>query len=170
MWGEVLRGLLRRRQIRQPARILLRTPSSIVLAAVPDRGENFTMRAFGNLLVAALIIAGIYYLYVRRFPTASDGTAPTQAILLTAVKSDLLQIAQGERKYMALNSRCASFEELISSRTILMERAAERGGYTYTIEWSRADLTINARHAPSPGDPSIPYPTIQGEQTLQIRQ
>ena len=96
--------------------------------------------------VAALIIAGIYYFYVRRLPTASDGTAPTQAILLTAVKSDLLQIAQGERKYMALNSRCASFEELISSRTILMERAAERGGYTYTIECSGADFTVTARH------------------------
>ena len=128
------------------------------------------MRAFGRLLVAALIIAGIYYFYVRRLPTASDGTAPTQAILLTAVKSDLLQIAQGERKYMALNSRCASFEELISSRTILMERAAERGGYTYTIECSGADFTVTARHPPIPGDSSIRYPTIHVDQTLQIRE
>ncbi len=127
------------------------------------------MRAFGRLLVAALIIAGIYYFYVRRLPTASDGTAPTQAILLTAVKSDLLQIAQGERKYMALNSRCASFEELISSRTIMMERA-ERGGYTYTIECSGADFTVTARHPPIPGDSSIRYPTIQVDQTLQIRE
>ena len=57
------------------------------------------MRALARLLLAALLLMGAYYFYVKKLPTADEGTASTQAISLTGVRSDLLQIAQAERAY-----------------------------------------------------------------------
>lgn len=127
------------------------------------------MRALTGILVTAALLFGVYYLYLKKMPTTDQGTASTQAISLTGVRMDLLQIAQSERSYAALNSRCASLDELISSHSITMERP-EREGYSYTVSCSGADFTATARHAPAPAGSPIRYPILEVDQNLQVRE
>jgi hypothetical protein len=127
------------------------------------------MRALAMLLVAAGLLFGVYQYYLKKMPTTDQGTAPTQAISLTGVRGDLLQIAQAERGYAALNSHCASLEELISSNSLSMSRP-ERDGYSYAVECSDADFTVTARHAPAPAGSPIRYPNLVIDQTMEIRE
>jgi len=126
------------------------------------------MRALVGLLVAAAIFFGIYHYYLKKMPTADEGTAPTQAISLTGVASDLLQIAQAEREYIATNGHCASLDELISSNSLSMSRN-ERDGYTYSVECSGGDFTATARHAPAPSGSPIRYPSFAIDANMQVR-
>jgi hypothetical protein len=127
------------------------------------------MRALVGILVTAALLFGVYYLYLKKMPTTDQGTASTQAISLTGVRMDLLQIAQSERSFAALNSRCASLDELISSHSITMERP-ERDGYSYSVSCSGADFTATARHAPAPAGSPIRYPILEVDQTLQVHE
>lgn len=127
------------------------------------------MRALASVLVAALIIGGIYFFYVKRMPTAAEGTAPTQAISLTGVQSDLLQIAQAERAHIAQDGQCASLSELISSQSMTMSRT-ERDGYTYSVECAGTNFTVRAEHAPAPAGSPIRYPGYAIDQTMQVRE
>src|SRR6202521_2016065 len=105
------------------------------------------MRALAGVLVAAVIFFGIYHFYLKKMPASDEGTAPTQAISLTGVRGDLLQIAQAERGYIATNGLCASLDELVSSNSLSMTRS-ERDGYSYTLECSGGEFTAAARHLP----------------------
>jgi hypothetical protein len=127
------------------------------------------MRALIGLIVAAALAFGVYYLTVKKMPGTDSGTAPTQAISLTGVRMDLLQIAQAERSNIALNSSCASLDELISSHSLSMQRP-ERDGYSYTVECSGSDFTATARHAPAPEGSPIRYPILAVDQSLQIHE
>jgi hypothetical protein len=127
------------------------------------------MRALAGLLVVAALLFGVYYVYLKKMPVADEGTAPTQAISLTGVRSDLLQIAQAERGYTALNGHCASLDELLSSGSLSMSRP-ERDGYSYSVECSGGDFTVSARHAPAPAGSPIRYPNFAIDQTMQIRE
>jgi len=127
------------------------------------------MRVLVGLLVAAALALGVYYLYVKKMPTTGEGTASTQAISLTGVRMDLLQIAQAERSNIAANSTCASLDELISSHSLSMQRP-ERDGYTYTVECSGADFTATARHPPAPAGSPIRYPILAVDQTMQVHE
>jgi len=102
-------------------------------------------------------------------PTTDEGTAPTQAITLTGVRSDLLQIAQAERAYIAINGQCASFEELISSNSLSMTRS-ERDGYSYTVECSGGEFTAAARHAPAPAGSPIRYPNLSIDAIMEVHE
>lgn len=127
------------------------------------------MRGLASLVVVVLLVGGIYYFYVKRMPTAAEGTAPTQVISLTGVQNDLLQIAQGERTYIALNGHCTSLDELLSTQTISMART-RRDGYSYSVECSGTNFTATARHAPAPAGSPVRYPALVVDQTLQVRQ
>ena len=127
------------------------------------------MRALASILVVAAILFGVYEYYLRKMPVADKETASTQAINLTGVRADLLQIAQAERSYIALNSHCGAFDELISSNALTMTKR-EREGYSYSIECSGTDFTVFARHvAASPGSP-IRYPNLAVDQNIQVRE
>ncbi|MGB2589678.1 MAG: hypothetical protein WBG02_14140 [Candidatus Acidiferrum sp.] len=102
-------------------------------------------------------------------PTTDKGTAPTQAISLTGVRTDLLQIAQAERGYVALNGQCASMDELTSSKSLNMSRP-ERDGYSYSVECSGGDFTVTARHPAAAADSPIRYPTLAIDQNMQVRE
>jgi len=102
-------------------------------------------------------------------PTTDEGTAPTQAISLTGVRSDLLQIAQAERGYIATNGHCASLDELISSNSLSMTRTV-RDGYSYMVECSGGDFTATARHAPAPDGSPIRYPALAIDAGIQVRE
>ena len=119
--------------------------------------------------MAAAIFFGIYHFYLKKMPTTDEGTAPTQAISLTGVRSDLLQIAQAERSYVAENGKCASLEELLSSNSLSMSRG-ERDGYTYSVECSGGDFTATARHAPAPASLPIRYPNLAIDANMQVHE
>jgi hypothetical protein len=127
------------------------------------------MRALASVLVAAAILFGVYEYYLKKMPTTDEGTASTQAISLTGVRTDLLQIAQAERGYIALNSHCATFDELISSNSLTMTKP-EREGYSYSIECSGTDFTVSARHSPAPSGSPIRYPNLAIDQNMQVRE
>ena len=124
------------------------------------------MRALVAILVAAAVVFGVYHYYFKKMPTSDEGTAPTQAISLTGVRTDLLQIAQAERAYIALNGQCASLELLTSSNSLALSRP-ERDGYTYSIECSGGDFSVTARHAPAPAGSPIRNPTLAIDQSMQ---
>ena len=127
------------------------------------------MRGFGNLLLVALLVGGVYYFYLKQMPTTDKGTAPTQAINLTGVRMDLLQIGQAERGYTAQNGRCGSFDELTSSNSLTMSQSA-REGYSYSVDCSGTSFNVTASHPPAPDGSPIRYPTLAVDQTLQVRE
>jgi hypothetical protein len=127
------------------------------------------MRAFALVLVAAAILFGVYQFYLKQMPTTDAGTAATQAISLTGVRSDLLQIAQAERSSMALNGRCAALDELASSGGIRMAKT-ERDGYTYRIDCTGTGFQVVAEHPPAPAGSSIRYPKLAIDSTMQIQE
>ncbi len=127
------------------------------------------MRALAAILVACALLFGVYQYYLKKMPVTDEGTAPTQAISLTGVRTDLLQIAQAERGYIAMNGACASLAELTSSNSLAMSSPA-RDGYSYSVECSGDDFTVTARHAPAPAGSPIRYPTLAINQSLQVRE
>lgn len=128
------------------------------------------MKALAALLVAVGVGYFIYQYSLKRMPVSDAGTAATQAISLTGVRADLLQIAQAERGNIALNSKCASLAELLTSGSLSMSRG-ERDGYTYEVECgSGAEFQVTARHAPAPEGSPIRYPTLSIDSTMQVRE
>src|SRR5579885_2759959 len=125
------------------------------------------MRALALLLVAAGVGFGVYEFYLKKMPVSDPGTASTQAISLTGVRMDLLQIAQAERGFIALNGRCASMDELISSQSLTMSRR-ERDGYTYTLECSGLDFTATARPPGAPEGSLTAYAALDVDQPIAL--
>lgn len=125
------------------------------------------MRALASLLVVVALLFGAYELYLRRMPTTDPGTAATQAISLTGVRTDLLQIAQAERGSLALNGKCASLDELISSGALTMTKP-ERDGYTYQVSCAGSDFSAIAEHPPAPAGSPIRYPTLSVDSNMQV--
>jgi hypothetical protein len=125
------------------------------------------MRSLASLLVVAILAVGVYVLYFEKMPTTDGGTALTQTISLTGVRSDLLQIARAERTYMALNGRCLPVDELISSGALSMHRA-ERDGYSYDVNCSGTGFQVVAQHPPAPEGSSIRYPILTIDSTMKI--
>ena len=127
------------------------------------------MRVLALLLVFSGLLFGAYVFYLKKMPTTDSGTAPTQAISLTGVRSDLLQIAQAERAYVASNGSCAALPDLISSNTLAMTRS-ERDGYSYSVACSSMEFNAVARHAPAPAGSPIRYPNLAVDQNMQVHE
>jgi hypothetical protein len=127
------------------------------------------MKAFIAILVACAVAAVVYEVTLKRMPVTDQGTAPTQAISLTGIRADLLQIAQAERGAIAQNGHCATLEEMISSSALSMSRP-ERDGYRYSVECSDGNFSVTARHAPAPEGSSIRYPTLAMDQSMEVRE
>lgn len=127
------------------------------------------MRPLAVVLVAAIVLFGVYQLYLKKLPTTDQGTAPTQAISLTGVRMDLLKIAQSEKVYIATNGNCATLEELLSSNSISLAGPG-RDGYVYSIQCSGTDFTVSAQHAPAPPGSSIRYPNLATDQALEVHE
>ena len=126
------------------------------------------MKALAAILVSAAVAYTVFHYYFQRMPVTDESTAPTQAITLTGVRNDLLQIAQAERAYIALNSNCVSLDELISSNSPSIPRTG-RDGYTYSVECSAgAEFKVAARHAPAPPGSPIRYPNLAVDANMQV--
>jgi len=128
------------------------------------------MKAIAWIVAVAGVLLGIYYYYLKRLPTTDAGTAPTQAISLTGVRSDLLQIGQAERGNIALNGKCASLDELVSSGALTTNRSGH-DGYIYQVICSgSADFQVIAEHPPAPPDSGIRYPKLALDSMMQIQE
>jgi hypothetical protein len=127
------------------------------------------MRVLALLLVSSALLLGAYVFYLKKLPTTDSGTTPTQAISLTGVRSDLLQIAQAERAYVASNGSCVALPDLISSNTLAMT-STERDGYSYSVECSNTEFNAIARHAPAPAGSPIRYPNLAIDQNMQVHE
>jgi len=132
-------------------------------------GHTFFMRSLASLLVVAILTVGIYVFYLKKMPSTDEGTAPTQAVSLTGVRSDLLQIAEAERANMALNSRCLSLDELVSSGGLSLHHT-ERDGYPYQVDCSGTDFRVLAEHPPAPQGSPIRYPVLAIDATMKIQE
>jgi hypothetical protein len=147
-----------------PFRTLLNT----AIAVTPHRPQNFSMKIFVSLLVAVGFLWGVYLLYLKKIPTAAEGTVATQAISITGVRMDLLQIAKAERNSIGVDGHCMTMDELLASGSMSMSRP-ERDGYTYSVECSGNDFTATAHHAPAPAGAGFRYPTMAIDQSMQVR-
>lgn len=127
------------------------------------------MRALVGILVTSAILLGVYMFHLKRMPTTDQGTAPTQAISLTAVRMDLLHIAEAERMSVASNGRCASMDELISANAVSMSHP-ERDGYSYSVDCSGTLFSVTAAHPPAPEGSGIRFPTLMVDQTMEVRE
>jgi hypothetical protein len=127
------------------------------------------MKIFVSLLVTTGFLFGIYILYLKRIPTVAEGTVATQAISLTGVKMDLLQIAKAERNSIGVNGHCMTMDELLASGSMSLSRP-ERDGYSYSVECSGNDFTVTARHAPAPPGAGFRYPSMMIDQSMQARE
>jgi len=134
------------------------------------RVHNLCMRALAILLVVAAFLFGIYRFYLTKMPTTDSGTAPTQAISLTGVRADLLQIAQAERGNIALNGHCSSLDELMSSGSLSLAHSG-RDGYSYQIACSgAAEFEVLAKHAAAPAGSTVRYPQLAINSNMEIRE
>jgi hypothetical protein len=149
--------------------VSLRNSSRVWLEVRRGPRHNSTMRSLVGVLVGAALLFVVYYFYLKKMPATDEGTAPTQAISLTGVRTDLLQIADAEHGYIATNGHCTSLAELISSNSISMTRT-ERDGYSYVIECSGGDFTATARHLPAPAGSPIRYPNLSIDSGMQVRE
>jgi hypothetical protein len=127
------------------------------------------MKIFVSLLVTVGFLWGIYLIYIKRIPTAAEGTVSTQAANITGVRMDLLQIAKAERNSITVDGHCMTLEELLTSGSMSMSRP-EREGYSYSVECSGNDFTATARHAPAPAGSPFRYPTMVIDQSMQVRE
>lgn len=127
------------------------------------------MKALTSVLVAALVFGAVYYLYVRRMPTAAPGTAPTQIPSLIGVQNDLLQIARAERTYIVEHEGCGSLDQLISSGALTVNRSG-RDGYTYAVECSGTNFVVRAQHPPAPENSPVRYPGYSVDQSMEMRE
>lgn len=101
-------------------------------------------RLFGFLGLIIVLAAGMY-IYSRQIQdtSAAAGTnSPQSAVNITAVRSDLITIAQAERGYFALEGKYASLDELISSRSLSVAR--QRTPYSYAVETSGSGFKVIA--------------------------
>jgi hypothetical protein len=137
------------------------------LAARFNPTQTVAMRILGVLSVTATLGFGLYFMYLQGRVIPVSGR-PREQITLTGVKSDLMQIGQGERMYVSQNGKCIPLDELISSGSLAMSRT-ERDGYAYSIDCNGADFTVTAKH-PEPPDGGARYPTLTLDSRMEIAQ
>jgi len=128
------------------------------------------MKGIAIIVAVAAVLLAIYYYYLKQLPRTDSGSAPTQAISLTGVRNDLLQIGQAERGSIALNGKCSSLDELISAGALTANRAG-RDGYSYQVTCSGAsDFQVIAEHPLAASGSGIRYPKMTLDSTLEIHE
>ena len=87
--------------------------------------------SMGGLLIVLLIA---YLIYTSQIREIGNGKTLVHQINLTAVRNDLLSLAQAERLNCATNGSYATLEELRRSNVLNSIPEAGRSGYRYTAE------------------------------------
>lgn len=124
-------------------------------------------RVFGFLGVIIVLGVGMYiYSRQAQSSSAAAGTnSPKAAINITGVRTDLMTIAQAERGYFALEGKYGSLDDLISSKSLTMQR--ERPPYSYEVESSSSGFRVVATRS-GPDDGSGSPAEISVDQDMQF--
>lgn len=119
-----------------------------------------------GLLVVLAVGAYIYKQQIQGTSAPGGATAnPRATIDVTGVRNDLINIAQAERGYFALNGKYASLDELIANHDVVM-KSPTRGPYSYSSEISDEGFRITASYS-GPDQQGVPK-TLWIDQTMQI--
>ncbi len=120
-------------------------------------------RGFGFIgLIGVVAIGGYLYTQQVRSVTVGGGSTPATTIDVTAVRTDLLALANGERQYFASSGKYASLDELQSNGGI---RVPSRPNYSYSAETAENGFKIVATY--SGPDPKAPK-RIAIDETMAI--
>ena len=94
----------------------------------------------------------------------SNSRPPQEQIDVVSIRAELMQIARAEQRYLVMNARYGTLEELQKEQ--LLVDAPDRRGYTFTVAINGTDgFTVTA----SPADPAkTAWPTLSIDQTLQV--
>src|SRR5262245_31360357 len=108
-------------------------------------------RTFGYVaLIVVVAIGG--YIYMGQMQTLTPkGSSPNTAINVTAIRNDLIAMANAERHYFASNGRYATLDELRGNNGIILPN---RPDYTYSAEVSDGEFKIVANYSGT--DPNAP--------------
>ena len=120
-------------------------------------------RAFGFIsLIVVVAIGGYLYTKQVQSVTTVGGSTPTTTIDVTAVRNDLLALANAERQNFASSGKYASLDELQSNGVI---RIPSRPNYSYSAETGENNFKIVAVY--SGPDPKAPK-RIAIDETMAI--
>jgi len=119
-------------------------------------------RTVGFLTIVIVAAVGIYVFMHDAKPPMSVGSTPRTTIDLTAVRNDLLAMANAERRYWISNSKYASLDELRVNGDI---HIPTRPSYAYSAEAGSDGFRIIASYSGS--DPNAPK-RISVDETLNI--
>jgi flagellin-like protein len=123
------------------------------------------MKAISGILGLVVVLAIVYFVYTTQFSKDAGNLPPKQQIDLTAVRSDLLSLAQAERRTFASSGDFATLEQLQQTGTINFP-ATGRRGYAYSIEIGGAE---HFRITAKPSDPTrFDWPTLSIDETMQF--
>jgi hypothetical protein len=101
-------------------------------------------RMFGFIVILIVVAIG-GYVYVGQMHTLTPkGSSPNAAIAVTAVRNDLISIANAERRFFATNGKYATIDDLRLNDDISVAGRAE---YAYTAEISDTDFEIIANYS-----------------------
>lgn len=108
-------------------------------------------RLFSFISIIIVMGAGMYIYSKQAQSTSAPAGAnnPKAAINITGVRTDLMAIAQAERRYSASEGKYASLDELISSNYITVAR--QRPPYTYEVETSSSGFRVIATRSADDG-------------------
>jgi hypothetical protein len=106
--------------------------------------EKYMSRLFGFLSIVIVLAIGmyIYSKQVQSSSAAAGANNPKAAINITGVRSDLISLANCERRYLAAEGKYASLDELVSANYIAV--APQRPPYTYEIQTSSNGFRVIA--------------------------
>jgi hypothetical protein len=108
-------------------------------------------RLFGFVSLLVVVGAGLYLFTKDAASVTPGGGAPTTIVDVTAVRNDLLAIANAERRYFATNGKYASLDDLRTNGDIPVPT---RPTYAYTAETSDNSFRIIATYSGT--DPKAP--------------
>jgi hypothetical protein len=117
----------------------------------------------GRVMVVAVVVAAGLYLYSRQVQTLTPGHIGS-TIDVIGVRSDLLAIANSERRYLAINGKYASLDDLRESGDL---HIPSRPGYKYSAKTSDTGFKIIATY--SGPDPTAPrHISVDETMTLEM--
>ena len=120
-------------------------------------------RTFGFVGLVAVLGIGLY-LYSKQIETVTPGAkAPGTAVDSTAVRTDLLALANAERRYFATNGKYVSLSELQSNGDV---QVPHRATYSYAAETGDSTFRIVATYTGS--DPQAPK-HISIDETMSLK-
>ena len=120
-------------------------------------------RSFGLVLGLIVVTTGLY-LYTRQAQSLSHvGYAPTSTVDVIGVRSDLMAIANAERRYWVSNAKYASLDELRRNGDTYIPT---RPNYTYSADVSETRFRIIATYSgPDPKAPKL----VSVDETMAVR-